>query len=183
MGVAGAIGVAGGLFAMDGVSTPVLARALASLGPHPTVLAISESLAFGHPLVRSVGGVWVQRVPSLWIASAVRRLIDERPGDQALAARLRPYIDRDREMLVEDIERNRPDAILVGRLGTRFHQWAWSDPAIAAARADYQFFAAEPGKDFPAELYVRKDLIGLRATLSGVAEGGAEAARSPGRSP
>ncbi len=52
MGVAGAIGVACGLFAMNGVSTPALARALASLGPHPTVVAISESLAFGHPMVR-----------------------------------------------------------------------------------------------------------------------------------
>jgi len=183
MGVAGAIGVAAGLFAMDGVRTPALARALASLGPHPTVLAISESLAFGHPMVRAVGGVWVQRVPSLWITSAVRRLIDEHPGDEALAARLRPYIDRDRRMLVEDIARNRPDAILIGRLDTRFHQWAWSDPAITAARADYQFFAAEPDKDFPAELYVRKDLIGLRATLPGVGEGGADAARAPGQPP
>ncbi len=183
MGVAGAIGAACGLFAMDGVRTPALARALASLGPHPTVLAISESLAFGHPMVRAVGGVWVQRVPSLWITSAVRRLVDEHPGDKALAERLRPYIDRDRQMLVEDIGRNRPDAILVGRLDTRFHQWAWSDPAIAAARADYQFFAANPDKDFPAELYVRKDLIGLRARLPGLAEGGADAARAPGQSP
>ncbi len=183
MGVAGAIGVACGLFAMDGVNTPVLARALASLGPHPTMLAISESLAFGHPMVRAVGGVWVQRVPSLWITSAVRRLIDERPNDAALARRLRPYIDRDRQMLVEDIERNRPDAILVGRLDTRFHQWAWSDPAITAARADYRLFAAEPDTGFPAELYVRKDLIGLRATLPDPAEGGAQAARRPSPSP
>jgi len=178
MGVAGLIGVACGLFAMDGVSTPALARALASLGPHPTVLAISESLAFGHPMVRAVGGVWVQRVPSLWITSAARRLLDEHPGDEALAARLRPYIDADRQRLVEDIERGRPDAILVGRLDTRFHQWAWSDPAIAAARADYRLFAAEPGKAFPAELYVRKDLLGLRTTLPEVDEGGA-AAKSP----
>ena len=115
-------------------------------------------------MVRAVGGVWAQRVPSLWITSAARRLVDEHPGDEALARRLAPYIDRDRRMLVEDIERGRPDAILVGRLDTRFHQWAWSDPAIAAARADYRFFAAEPDKDFPAELCVRKDLIGLRAT-------------------
>ncbi len=175
MGVAGAIGVACGLFAMNGVSTPALARALASLGPHPTVVAISESLAFGHPMVRAVGGVWAQRVPSLWITSAARRLIDEHPGDEALARRLAPYIDRDRRMLVEDIERGRPDAILVGRLDTRFHQWAWSDPAITAARADYQLFAAEPGRDFPAELWARKDLIGLRASLPGGGEDDAAA--------
>jgi hypothetical protein len=177
MGVAGAIGVACGLFAMDGIRTPALARALASLGPRPTVVAISESLAFGHPMVRAVGGVWAQRVPSLWIASAARRLIDQHPGDEALARRLAPYIDRDRRMLVEDIERNRPDAILVGRLDTRFHRWAWNDPAIAAARADYRVFAVEPGKDFPAELWVRKDLIGLRASLPG--GGDDAAAQSP----
>ena len=104
-------------------------------------------------------------------------------GDAALARRLRPYVDRDRQMLVEDIARNRPDAILVGRLDTRFHQWAWSDAAITAARADYRLFAAEPGEDFPAELYVRKDLIGLRATLPGVADGGENGARAPRESP
>lgn len=178
MGVAGAIGVTCGLYAMDGIRTPTLARALASLGPHPSVAAISESLAFGHPMVRAVGGVWAQRVPSLWITSAVRRLLDERPGDEALTRRLAPYVDRDRRMLVEDIERGRPDAILVGRLDTRFHQWAWSDPDITAARADYQLFAVEPGKDFPAELYVRKDLLGLRTTLPEAGEDGA-AAKSP----
>jgi hypothetical protein len=167
MGVAAAIGVACALFAMDGVRTPALARALASLGPHPSVAAISESLAFSHPMARSVGAVWVQRTPSLWMTSAARRLIDEHPGDAALAARLQPYIDRDRDWLVEDIRRNRPDAILVGRLDSRFHQWAWSDPVITAARADYQLFAVNPDKDFPAELYVRKDLIGLRPGLPG----------------
>jgi hypothetical protein len=143
------------------------------------VAAISESLAFGHPMVRSVGGVWAQSVPSLWIASAARRLIDEHPGDEALAQRLAPYIDRDRDRLVRDIEGNRPDAILVGRTDTRFHRWVWSDPAVAAAMANYQFFAANPDKNFPAELYVRKDLIGLRATLPGGEEGGRAQRPSP----
>ena len=173
MGVAAAIGVVGGLFVLNGVETPAIARALATLGPHPTVAAISESLAFGHPMTRRVGGVWVQSVPSLWITSAVRRLIDEHPHDAALAERLRPYIEEDRDRLVADLTRNRPDAILVGRLGTRFHDWAWSDPKITAARADYRLYAVEPGPGFPAELYVRQDLLGLRPTLR---EAGAETA-------
>ena len=164
MGVAATIGAACGLFAMNGVETPTIARALAGLGPHPTVAAISESLAFGHPMTRRVGGVWVQSVPSLWITSAARRLIDEHPSDAALAQRLSPYIEKDRDRLVADLTRNRPDAILVGRLGTRFHDWAWSDPKIAEARADYQLYAVEPGDAFPAELYARKDLVGLRPT-------------------
>ena len=64
MGVAAALGAACGLFAMDGIETPAIARALASLGPHPTVASLSESLAFGHPMVRRVGGVWVKAFPA-----------------------------------------------------------------------------------------------------------------------
>ena len=165
MGVAAALGAACGLFAMDGIETPAIARALASLGPHPTVASLSESLAFGHPMVRRVGGVWVQSVPSLWIAAAARRRIDENPGDAALAARMRVYIDADRDRLVADLDRNRPDALLVGRLDTRFHQWVWNDPEIAAARADYRLFATETDAGFPAELWVRADLFGLRPAL------------------
>jgi len=165
MGVAAALGAACGLFAMDGIETPAIARALASLGPHPTVASLSESLAFGHPMVRRVGGVWVQSVPSLWITAAARRRIDEHPGDAVLAARMRVYIDADRERLVADLDRNRPDALLVGRLDTRFHQWLWTDPEIAAARADYRLYASEADSGFPAELWVRADLFGLRLTL------------------
>ena len=165
MGVAAALGAACGLFALDGVETPAIARALASLGPHPTVASISESLAFGHPMVRRVGGVWVQSVPSLWIAAAARRRIDEHPGDAALADRMNAYIEADRDRLVADLERNRPDALLVGRLDTRFHHWVWSDPKIAAARSDYRLFAVETDTGFPAELWVRADLFGLRPAL------------------
>jgi len=105
-------------------------------------------------------------VPSLWITTAARRRIDENPGDAALIERMRAYIDADRDRLVADLKRNRPDALLVGRLDTRFHQWVWSDPKITAARADYRLFATETGSDFPAELWVRADLFALRPGLS-----------------
>jgi hypothetical protein len=165
MGIAAALGAACGLFAMNGIETPTIARALASLGPHPTVAALSESLAFGHPMVRRVGGVWVQSVPSLWITAAARRRIDENPGDATLAARMQVFIDADRDRLVADLNRNRPDALLVGRLDTRFHQWLWNDPAVVAARSDYRLFATETDSGFPAELWVRADVVGLRPGL------------------
>ncbi len=166
MAVAAAFGAACGLFAMDGIRAAALQRALASLGPHPTVAAISESLAFGHPMVRAVDGVWAQSVPSLWIAAAARRMIDEHPGDPAIAARMQGYIETDRDRLVADLTKNRPDALLVGRLDTRFHQWAWNDPKIAAARADYRLFLESPDPQFPAALYVRKDLLDRRPASS-----------------
>lgn len=159
-----AFGAACGIFAVDGVHNPGLEDALRRVGPHPKVLAISESLGLGHPLVRDVDGVWVQRVPSNWIAAGALRLIAESHGDPATVARMTPFLDADRDRLVEDIEREKPDAILVGKLGTAFNDWAWRDEKITAARAGYVLFARNEDDDWPAEIYVRQDLSGLRGS-------------------
>ncbi|MGD0641288.1 MAG: hypothetical protein ABSC22_11120 [Roseiarcus sp.] len=142
------------------------ARAVADLGPHPRLASVGEGLGVGFPLVRNVGGVWVQRTQGMLMTAGARRLIDQNPHDGALAERLAPIIARDRDMTAEDIERNRPDGVLVSNLGPRFHQWAMSDPKLAAALADYRFMIASGAKDWPIDLYVRADLIGLRPTLS-----------------
>jgi hypothetical protein len=167
MGLAACLGVLSALFLhpIGGEGDPVLARELSRLGPHPTVVAISESLGLGHPLVREVGGIWVQRTQSMLMAATARSRIADNPGDQALKARMEKAIRADRDLLVADIRRNRPDAILVGRIGTPFNQWAWNDPEIAAARADYVYFADNGDPRWPAAIYVRKDLIGLRPGL------------------
>jgi hypothetical protein len=160
-----AIGVALAMFASEGLPQPVLAKALAQLGPHPTMLAISESLAFGHPLVREVGGVWAQRVPSLWITAAADRLIRESHDNPLVQARLAPLMRADREMLLQDIAANRPDAILVGRIGGPVYNALWADPAIVAALADYRFFASNDDPDWPAFVYARRDPVGLRVQV------------------
>jgi hypothetical protein len=141
------------------------ARAVAALAPHPRLASIGEGLDIGFPFVREIGGVWVQRTQGMLMTAGARRLIDQYPDDRTLAARLAPIIARDRDMIAEDIGRNRPDAVLVSRFGPRFHQWAMSDPTLAAALADYTFRAASLAKDWPVDLYVRADLIGLRPTL------------------
>jgi hypothetical protein len=157
-----AIGAACGLCVSERPMAPAIEAALTRLGPHPTVVGLTEVKGFGHPMTRRVGARWVQRVPSLFITAGARRLIDEHPGDAALAERMRPYIERDRKMLVEDIVRQRPDALLVGPLKTRLHAALWSDPEIAAAVAEYRLFATQDGPDFAAELWVRKDLAAPR---------------------
>jgi len=159
-GLVAAIGAACGLCVSDSPMAPALEAALARLGPHPTLAGITEVMGFGHPMARRTGAIWVQRVPSLFITSAVRRLVDEHPGDAALRQRLQPYADRDKAMLIEDIGRQRPDALLVGPLNTRMHAALWADPEISAARADYRLFATNDRPDFQAELWVRKDLVG-----------------------
>jgi hypothetical protein len=140
-------------------------RAVAALSPHPRLAAIAEGLGIGFPLVRRVDGVWVQRTQGLLLASAARWRIDEHPDDAALAARLQPIIARDAEMVAQDIRRNRPDGVLVNTVNPRFHAWAMHDPAIAAALADYTLATSSRAADWPIDLYVRKDSLGLRPAL------------------
>jgi len=145
-------------------------RAVAALGPHPRLAVIADGLGVGFPLVRQVDGVWVQRTQGMLLTSGARRLIGENPGDSALAARLAPIIARDRDIVAEDIRRNRPDGILVNRVNLSFHRWAMTDPTLAAALGDYTLAATSRAADRPMDLYVRKDEIGLRPSLPEFAE-------------
>ena len=145
-------------------------RAVEALGPHPRLAAIAEGSGVGFPLVRRVGGVWVQRSQGLLLASGAWRLIDQHPGDAALAARLAPIIAADRDRLAEDIIRNRPDGVLVNRGSPRFRQWAMSEAGLAAALAGYTLATSSAAADWTIDLYVRKDEIGLRRSLIESAE-------------
>jgi hypothetical protein len=101
------------------------------------------------------------------MTTAVMVDIAQHPEDLGLPAKLAPYIRFEHDSLVEDLTRNRPDAILVGGLQTPALDWALADPQLTAARADYVLYAADNRRGWPAALYVRKDLIGLRPSLAG----------------
>ena len=135
------------------------------MGADTTVVGVTEDMGFGHPMTRRAGAIRAQRVPSLFISSAAKRIIAEHPGDDALAAKMRGYIDLDMKMLVEDLKA-KPDALIVGPLNSQFHKDVWDDPAVIAARAGYRLLAVNDRADFPAELWVRSDIMGLRASLS-----------------
>jgi len=161
--LAATIGAACGFCDSERSRVTALEAALTRLGPHLTLAAITEDMGFGHPMARRIGAVWAQRVSHLFITSAARRLIDEHPGDADLAQKLRPYVERDKAMLIEDIEQNKPDALLVGPLNTRMHAALWADPEISAARAHYHFYASNDRPDFPAEVWVRDDFAAAPA--------------------
>jgi hypothetical protein len=167
LAVGALIGAGCGLFAASfPAPTRDFVRALRSFGPHPRIAAISEGLGAGFPLTRNVDGVWVQRTQGLLMTAGARYLIATHPGDAALAARLAPIIARDRDMVAEDIASNRPDAILIGRIGTGFARWALEDSVLKAALRDYRPLATNSGADWPYELYARANRIGLRPTLT-----------------
>jgi hypothetical protein len=165
-GAAAAFGATAAAFVPGAQPSEALGRALARLKPHPTVMAITESFGFVHPMVRRVGAQWVQSVPNMVITSGARLLIDRKPNDAALAAKLAPYIAADRDRLVADIVTRKPDAILVGPLNTRFHAAIWADPAVVAAMRDYRLVDVNDDPDKPGELWARRDLVALRPTLT-----------------
>ena len=116
-----------------------LATAVGALKPHPKILAISEDLTIGHPLTRQVEGIWVSRVPSLWITAGVLLRQKYETLDAQTNARLNAYAARDRAMLMEDIARQRPDVILVERSKSfDWMTWANSDPMLAQQLEHYR---------------------------------------------
>jgi len=162
---AATLGACAAAFAPGPQPSEGLGRALAALKPHPTVVAISESFGYVHPMTRRVGAEWVQRTSSLLIASGARLLIDQHPGDAALKAKLEPYIRLDIDRIVKDIKAKRPDAIVVGPLDTRFHAFVWADPAVQAAMADYRRVAGNDDPAHPGELWARSPEPILRPGL------------------
>src|SRR5258707_1126986 len=44
-----------------------LQAAVARLGPHPKILAITAEPGLGHPLVRALNGTWISRQQGLWV--------------------------------------------------------------------------------------------------------------------
>ncbi len=157
LALAAAIGAACGLCVIERPLTPALERTLAGLGPRLTLGAISEDMGLPFPLARRIGATWAMRSNSLFVTSAVRRRLAERPGDEALRNRLQPYADAEIADLVEDIAVNRPDALLVGPLATRLHAAVWADPRVEAAMTAYTRVAVEERPGYAAELWLRKD--------------------------
>ena len=152
------LGATAALLCPGDIPDDAIARALARLGPHPTVMGVTESFGFAHPRARRLGAVWVQSAPTMLITAGARLLIDQHPGDAAVKNRVQPFVDAEKARLVDDILRQKPDALLVGPLETRFHAAIWNDPDVAAARRNYRLAAHNAPPDATGELWVREDL-------------------------
>jgi hypothetical protein len=119
------------------VDMRALAETISKSAPRPSILSISSDIAVGHPLTRQLGGNWVGRVCSQWIAAGALILKLETP-DLASRAKLDGYESRDRKMLIEDIRRAKPDIILVDRIRFDWLAWAKADPALASELSNYR---------------------------------------------
>lgn len=152
-----AIGAACGVCTIERPPTPVLESALARLGPHLKLATLSEDLGLGFPLARRVGATWVLRSNSLIVTDDVRRVLARRPGNSALKRRLQPFADEELSDMLADISAYRPDALLVGPLGTTLHAELAADPRVQTVLAGYHKTATEVRKGYSAELWLRND--------------------------
>ena len=107
-----------------------------AITPKPKLLSITADIAVGHPLVREIGGTWVGSVCSQWAAAGVITQL-RTEADPARRARLETLMQGDRDRLVADIDKGRPDIILI-ETSFDWIAWAKADPALAAALAAYE---------------------------------------------
>jgi hypothetical protein len=105
------------------------------LKPHPTLALISGKQMLGQFLAARIGARWAHRVFSLNTTENVAWILENRNLDAATRAQLEAYRQRDRDMLLEDLEREKPDAIIVD---VRFASAMFDAPTMAAILADYR---------------------------------------------
>jgi hypothetical protein len=144
-----------GLFAFSyvwlgvGRDTGAVAGAVAQLAPpRPKLITISPDIGLGEPLTREVGGSWVGSRCSLWISAGVEALLPHNPSQRD---RLMSWEAHDRQMLVNDIQRGRPDVVLIEQ--GDWHRWAFKDAATAKALGPYRKTRTVSG----VEIWLRAD--------------------------
>jgi hypothetical protein len=145
IGLAGIIGSTFSWYAVSADLHSLIAPIRASVS-RPTVLNISGGgvEGMGFPLTRQLGGTWVGHTCGQWITAGA--MAEKMEGaNAATAAILDRYIARDRTVLTEDIERNKPDIILVDRIHYDWLKWAQTDPALARELTGYHELVSAHG--------------------------------------
>jgi hypothetical protein len=120
---------------------------IARLGPHPKILMLGAAAVIGHPLVRTLRGIWVSRQEALWAREVVRRSLIDQSIDARTAARLGVYVERERAGLIEDFRRQPPDVILIDNQTSDWGRWAYADPEISALLKPYALVQTIEGID------------------------------------
>lgn len=115
--------------------------AVASLGTHPKILAITGEPGLGHPLVRALDGTWVSRQQGLWVAGYLRNIRQSAPRDPQQEATLDRYAAHERAMLIEDIQNNPPTVVLVDNFSDHWSDWLQQNPDVAERLRDYHLVA------------------------------------------
>src|ERR1700730_4499296 len=122
-------------------------RPVARLNPRPKILVLSGEAAIGHPLVRTLHGVWVSRQENLWIREFVRLTRENNTIDAQTDARLNAYLAQEGAWLIEDFKRMPPDVVLVDNLRDGWGAWARADQEVAQLLKTYTLVQSIEGID------------------------------------
>jgi hypothetical protein len=114
---------------------------IASLGPHPRILAITGEPGLGHPMTRALQGTWVSRQQGLWVAAYLRNPRNGLSLDPQRKAALEAYAAKERAMLIEDIKNNQPTVVLIDNFSDNWSSWLKDHPDVADLLADYRLVA------------------------------------------
>jgi hypothetical protein len=121
----------------DGEEYPGLAGAVErAASGHPTIATLAEQLDVGHPLVRQLGGTWIGQQNCLWVSWGVRYLLSRGLVSAAERPQLLAYMLRDEERFAADIDRGKPDILLVENEDVE--SWARSQPALRPVFQNYR---------------------------------------------
>lgn len=127
----------GGLWFNATFNVRQIDRAVAAIKPHPKILVLSAEAVIGHPLVRTLDGVWVSRQQAFWVRELVGRLRKQGPVDPQADARLDNYLARERQGLIDDFKMQPPDIVLVDNLTSDWGAWAAEDAELSALLKPY----------------------------------------------
>ncbi|WP_375383204.1 hypothetical protein [uncultured Sphingomonas sp.] len=114
---------------------PGLAEAVAQVAPpHPRMIALSDEIGVGHPLVRQVAGRWVGRSGALWATGGVATRIASGAVVPDERQRLDAIAEAEAGAFMADVRQGRPDVLLIdATLG----DWR-RRPPVAAVLGDYR---------------------------------------------
>jgi hypothetical protein len=124
-------------------SYPLLEQRVRALVKRPRLLTITDHIALGHPLIRQLDGIWVGSSCAQLLAGGAMLLEQRSETAQDDRAKLDKIISFERQRLLTDLRKGRPDVILVDTiLGStiRFDWLAWasSEPEIRTELSHYR---------------------------------------------
>jgi hypothetical protein len=114
-----------------------VARLEPSLGPHPKILVLSGAAVIGHPMVRTLHGIWISRQEEFWVREIVRRARLDGTIDSETPARLKDYVNRERAGMIEDFKKQPPDVVLIDNHNSDWGDWARADPELSVLLQSY----------------------------------------------
>ena len=109
---------------------------LRQVAAQPRVLALGYDFSIGPPMARAAGGTYVGRVASQWMADNARWLMAS-DGNSDRRAQLDAYVAQDRDIFLEDLAAQKPDALFIQRGPEDWQDFVEGDPRFAAEIAHY----------------------------------------------